>query len=214
MKKGNACHFALGALGALSALSLIVVALPARASEVKLGDEHVSDAALDKPGAYHSGAVALNPLGLAIGRISVDFVWAPITHHAIVISPHYQSTTSDVQLGVGDTQQQRFHGFGAELGYRYYTGHRGMDGFFVGPSLIAGSYQASLPGGDVDFTNVGVAFDVGAQTILWDALTVGAGLGLQYTYVDHDFGSLPDSASTIAGGGLKPRLLASVGYAF
>jgi hypothetical protein len=201
---------ATGALGA-------VLAIPpaSAATEIEVPGHHTfDDRSFDRPGPYREIAVALNPLGLAIGRVSFDVVWAPIVHHAIVVSPHFQSVGGDVFVGPGVRTQQTFSGFGGELGYRFYTGSRGMNGFFVGPSLLFGGYTASLPGSDVTFTDFGVAFDAGVQTFLWDDITVGAGAGLQITHVSHDFGDISDRTGSIASGGLKPRFLASAGYAF
>jgi hypothetical protein len=146
--------------------------------------------------------------------VSFNMEWAPATHHVIQISPHIVHTTTDVATGSNTTLQQAFSGVGTELGYRYYTGHRGMNGVFVGPSLILGFYNASLPNGETPFTDVGVAADVGVQEILWDHLVVGGGAGLEYLQVSHDFGDLPTSAATIASSGIKPRLLLEVGYGF
>ncbi|MGH7285544.1 MAG: hypothetical protein ACRELY_28820 [Polyangiaceae bacterium] len=42
---------------------------------------------------------------------------------------------------------------------------------------------------------------------------IGGGFGLQYTAVNKDFADLPLTASILAGGGIRPRFLLSVGYA-
>ena len=42
----------------------------------------------------------------------------------------------------------------------------------------------------------------------------GGGVGIEYLGVNHDFGDLTDSPSTIAQEGVKPRLLFEAGYAF
>lgn len=177
----------------------------------------VSDAtsASDKPGPYRPFALSWNPLGLIVGgRVSIGAEWAPITHHAVIVSPHFARTSADVVSGANDSFKQTFTGFGGELGYRYYTGHRGMNGVFVGPSLIAGVYNAALPGRDQPFTNFGVAMDVGVQHIIADHFLIGGGVGIEYLRVSHDFGDLPDGPSTIASQGVKPRLLFQGGYAF
>ena len=212
-------------LGSLSAL--VICAAPSFAfaentpgtpdnpvTTVDIAGKKISDNSLDKTGPYRSKQIAINPLALVAGRISLDLAWLPVVHNAIVISPHFQSTSNDVTIGDGNVQQQKFSGFGGEIGYRYYTGDRGMDGFFVGPSFIAGAYNASLPQDSTAFTKIGFAVDAGAQTFIGSNVTVGAGLGLQYTKVSKDFGSQGLESATIASGGLQPRFLASAGYAF
>ncbi|MDP9034893.1 MAG: DUF3575 domain-containing protein [Myxococcota bacterium] len=171
--------------------------------------------ATDKPGHYDPFALEWNPLGLFVGgRVSFNAEWAPLTHHVITVSPHFVHTTADVATSGNTTASQAFSGFGAEVGYRYYTGQRGMNGVFVGPSLLFGAYNASLPSGDQGFANVGIAADVGVQQIFWDHLVVGGGLGLEYLSVNHDFHDLPTGPSEIASSGIKPRVLLEAGYGF
>ena len=140
--------------------------------------------------------------------------WVPITHHAIEVSPHFVHTTADVAVNGSSTESQAFSGFGGEIGYRYYTGHRGPNGVFIGPSLIAGIYNAGLPDGNQAFTNIGIAGDVGVQQIFWDHLVIGGGLGVEYLSVSHDFHDLPTGPSTIASTGIKPRVIFQAGYGF
>jgi hypothetical protein len=170
---------------------------------------------VDRPGAYNPFAIELNPLGLFLGgRLSFGLEWVPVTHHAVVMSPHVVHATADVATSANSTVSQAFSGVGGEIGYRYYTGHRGMNGLFVGPSLIGGVYNAGLPNGNQGFTNVGLAVDAGMQDILWDHLVVGGGIGIEYLAVSHDFADLPAGPSTVAATGFKPRLLLQAGYAF
>lgn len=170
---------------------------------------------LDAPGKYNPVAVSLNPLGLFVGgRFSITGEWAPVTHHVIALSPHVVNTSADIAVSANNTQSQTYSGFGGEVGYRYYTGHKGMNGVFVGPSLIGGVYNASLPGRDQAFTNIGVAADIGLKYIAWEHLALGGGVGLQYLNVSEDFGDVPNGPSQIAETGIKPRLLFEAGYAF
>jgi hypothetical protein len=172
-------------------------------------------AATEQPGRYRPFALEWSPLGLfAGGRISFNLEWAPATHHAIVVAPHFVHTAADVAVDSRVTLTQKFTGAGGEIGYRYYTGSRGMNGVFIGPSIIGGIYNASLLDGDQGFANIGVAVDVGVQQIFFDHLVVGGGLGLEYLSVNHDFHDLPTGPSTIATSGIKPRFLLAAGYAF
>ncbi len=171
--------------------------------------------ATDAPGHYVPFSVEINPLGLLLGgRLSFNAEWAPVTHHALIASPYIIHTSNDVATSGDTVESQTFSGIGGELGYRYYTGRRGMNGVFVGPSLIGGIYNAGLPSGNQAFTNAGLAVDVGAQQIFAEHLVVGGGVGLEYLSVSHDFHDLPTGPSEIASSGLKPRLLLSAGYGF
>jgi hypothetical protein len=171
--------------------------------------------ATDAPGRYVPFSVEFNPLGLMVGgRLSFNAEWAPVTHHALIGSTYIIHTSNDVAVTGDLTESQTFTGVGGELGYRYYTGRRGMNGVFIGPSLIGGAFNAGLPRGNQAFTNAGLAVDVGAQQIFADHIVVGGGVGVEYITVSHDFHDLPTGPSAIATTGLKPRLLLSAGYGF
>jgi hypothetical protein len=170
----------------------------------------------DAPGHFTPVALEWNPLGLIYGgRVSFNAEWAPVTHHVLTVSPYFIHTSSTLSISGTDLSgSQTFTGGGAEVGYRYYTGHRGMNGVFVGPSLILGAFNAGLPNGNQGFTDVGFAVDAGLQEIFWDHLVVGGGVGVEYLHVSHDFGDLPAFQGAIASTGFKPRLLFQAGYGF
>lgn len=166
-------------------------------------------------GKYNPFAIEVNPLGLVVGgRVSLNFEYAPVTHHVLVLSPHFVNTSADISVAENRMETHTFTGGGTEIGYRYYTGTRGMNGIFVGPSLIGGVFNASLPSGNTSFTNIGVAADVGYQQVFFNHLALGAGIGVEYLRVSEKFGDLPAGPSAVASTGLKPRLLAQAGYAF
>jgi hypothetical protein len=160
----------------------------------------------------------VNPLSYAIGRYGVDFQFLPMQHHAIVVNPFFANVNAESTStfnGTTTTSSQKFSGFGGELGYRFYSGERGANGFFVGPSLIAGTYSASANGGDkVAFNSIGWAVDLGGQHVFRNGFTIGGGFGLQYTKVNKDFTDLPLTAGVLAGGGFRPRFLLALGYSF
>lgn len=168
----------------------------------------------DKPGPYAPLAIEVNPLGVIMGRYSAQIEWAPVTHNVILVSPHIIHTSADINTTVNSKESETFTGVGGEVGYRYYTGHRGMNGVFIGPSILVGAYNASFLGTDQTFTNIGGAVDVGFKGLIADHLALGGGVGLEYLHVSHDFGDLPTGQAAIASSGVKPRLLFEAGYAF
>lgn len=168
-------------------------------------------------------AIELNPLSLFIGRLSANVEYMPAVHHAVVVNPYYVSVNADVTVGVdgdAETYEDNFSGGGVELGYRMYTGSKGPNGFFVGPSLLLGLYNSE----DSDFTDTegrtftsyGFAVDIGGQGVIGPGIVLGGGFGLQYTKVSGDAPGfdLPLTAEILVGGGVRPRFLLSVGYAF
>lgn len=171
------------------------------------------------PDDYKHFAVVLNPLATTIGRYSIQGEWLPAMHHALTLNPYYTHAT----ITVDNVDEGSLSGFGGELGYRYYTGSKGPNGFFVGPSVLFGSYSQSYNGsfagtnGNSSFTSVGGAIDIGGQGVVGPGIVIGGGFGLQWTKTSKDIGStdgLNLASAIIAGGGTRPRFLFTVGYAF
>ncbi|HEY2404779.1 MAG TPA: hypothetical protein VGI10_02205 [Polyangiaceae bacterium] len=166
-------------------------------------------------------AITGYPLSLIIGRYSVQGEYLPVMHHAITLNPFYTSvdggTLNGASLG-------KFSGFGSELGYRFYTGKKGPNGFFVGPSFLFASYKQSgglaglfctTPSCSTSFTSYGFALDVGGQAVL-GGFVVGGGAGFQSTKNSKNIATdgLNFASAIIGGGGFRPRVLLTFGYAF
>lgn len=195
------------------ASSLVLVASAASAQN----PDRPSDASADRADTHKQFTATANPLSFGIGRYGADLQWLPAQHHAIVLNPFFASTTAHVDMesnGVKSSYDEKFSGFGAEVGYRFYSGERGANGFFVGPSLLVGTYTASAGGQSVGFNSIGYAVDIGGQHVFSNGLTLGGGFGLQHTSVNKDFTDLPLTAAILAGGGWRPRFLLSLGYSF
>jgi hypothetical protein len=121
-----------------------------------------------------------------LGKLSANVVLAPFEHHAIVVSPFYVLTrTTPIRIFDDDGNPtelpiQTFRGYGTELGYRYYAGRGGLRGFFVGPSLIVGSFTATAENGDeTPYIDYGLAVDFGYQALVADRVALSLGAGLQ-----------------------------------
>ena len=168
-------------------------------------------------------SLELNPVGLAIGRYSIQGEYMLARHHAVTLNPFYAHAPVTVTVGGKDVDAGSLNGFGGELGYRFYTGSKGANGFFVGPSVLFASYSQSggvattaASASSDSFTSVGGALDLGGQFIIGPGVVVGFGAGLQYTKTsqDIDTANLNLASAVIAGGGVRPRLLLAVGYSF
>ena len=173
---------------------------------------------LDEGTPFKSVALQGNPLGLVIGRYSADLEYLPLPHHALHLSPVGYFALP----GTAD----EITGFGAEVGYRWYSGVDGPEGFFVGGSFVALSMRylhGALPGiafdvpDDTSYVQLGGAIDAGYQLVFLGNFAAGAGLGAMYTvdtaqphfeYQNHPMHDL------LYGSGLRPRLLLSLGAAF
>ncbi|MEI7893002.1 MAG: DUF3575 domain-containing protein [Myxococcales bacterium] len=169
------------------------------------------DAPLASPrGAPRRVALSWNPLTLHLEHYGANVEVLVASHHALVLSPFYAWTRTNA-----DSNNNVFRGIGGELGYRWYEGHDGPRGFFLGPSVLLGSYTA-VPkvGSSVPFWNFGLAVDVGYQALVADRWVVGLGAGLQYTIPTETFPQQELPASVVAIRGLRPRLLVSLGAAF
>jgi len=164
--------------------------------------------------------IIANPLAVFLGRYSVEFEYMPVLHHAITLNPFYtHAPVKGTDINGNEQDFGSLNGFGGELGYKFYTGKKGPNGFFVGPSFLFGSYKSSLSGyPDVNFTQLGYAIDLGGQAVIGDGFVIGGGFGLQWTKNSEEpsrsLDSLNLASEVIAGAGWRPRFLFTVGYAF
>jgi len=202
----------------LSGLLILGTATTAEAAEEGAVDVVVHDS----PPSHRVLLVEWNPLPLfTIHKLSANFVFTPREHHALVLSPFYAWSKTEPVYAFDDagnaTQlpEQRFHGFGTELGYRYYRSHGGPRGLFVGPSLVLGSFTARAQSGQTtDYLQYGVAADVGYQIILAERIALSLGGGVQYLTTSK---SIPDQqfpSWIYANRRVSPRVLMSLGWAF
>jgi hypothetical protein len=186
----------------------------------------------DAPPAHRTLTVEWNPLALFLARFSLNAVIAPGDHHAIVLSPFYTwastepyATNIDANGNLLKNAQganytlnvlpQAFHGFGGELGYRYYFERGGPRGFFVGPSFIFAAMTAKAgTGSDTSYFDLGGAVDMGYEAIVADSIVFSVGVGLQYAAPSKSIPAQQWPATIYANSGVQPRLLASFGYAF
>lgn len=161
-------------------------------------------------------AITLNPMSLALGRFGVNVEYMLGTHHGVMLNPYGQFTSAES----GNTKTS-YKNFGAELGYHFYTGHKGANGFFIGPQLLymhsssetTASGAGVSVGGTSTFDAYGVAVDLGGQHVFDNGITVGGGVGLMYlkSSATADAGA---TSSTLKFDGVLPRFLAMVGYSF
>jgi Protein of unknown function (DUF3575) len=176
---------------------------------------------VDAPPPTRVVALEWNPLPLfTLGKLSANVIVVPVAHHALVVSPFYASSTTAaiyVYDDAGNPTQlpvQKFTGYGAELGYRYYFGDAGPRGLFMGPSLVLGAFEATAQNGETTpYVDYGVAVDVGYQMLVADRVSLSLGGGLQYTTPSKTIPAQQYPADVFANRALRPRFLLSIGWA-
>jgi hypothetical protein len=132
-------------------------------------------------------ALTVNPLGVALGRLSSNAEALLAPHHALVISPNVLL----FEVGRGGRYNLISEGFGyatqtstsygIELGYHYWLrARRSLRGTFLGPSLLVGTTTdpsvAEPPSRAQGYW--GFAFDAGLQEVMPVGFTIGGGIGL------------------------------------
>lgn len=165
----------------------------------------------------HPITLLFHPLGLFWGHYSISVEYQPVLHHAITLNPFYNNAPVKVTTNGVEEDLGSLYGGGAELGYKFYTGRKGPNGFFVGPSLLFASYKSTQTGvADDSFNTFGGAIDFGGQAVIGSGFVIGGGFGLQYTKTSHEINTdnLNFASALIAGDGVRPRFLFSIGYAF
>lgn len=154
-----------------------------------------------------------NPLSIVLGRYSINFEYMLARHHGLIAVPSAWFMSAES----GDTKWS-FRYLGGELGYHFYSGDRGANGFFVGPSLIYMNLNTSVTGGsDADSSasssTYGVAVDVGGQHVARNGFTIGGGFGVAYIKTSSSASS-GDAKPTVTVSGTMPRFLFTIGYSF
>lgn len=159
----------------------------------------------DRKHEFKPWAFTLNPLSAAIARYSMNVEYVFAEHHGVIVSPHGQFLT--------DSTGDKFTNYGGEVGYHFYTGVRGANGFFVGPSAVYTNYNIKdgQTGAHSGFSAYGAALDIGGQHVFPFGLTVGGGFGLMYLKSSATAGVGGDSSS-LKFEGVLPRFLFTVGW--
>jgi len=108
---------------------------------------------------FKSFSITFNPITAAALKLGANLEYLPVPHHAFVANPFIWPIAFTI---------------GTELGYHYYTGNKGANGFYVGPSAIL------LAGCAIGGCGAGViyALDIGGQHIFDNGFTIGGGLRL------------------------------------
>jgi hypothetical protein len=185
----------------------------------------------EAPPPHRTLTLEWNPVALVISRVMIPIVVVPGDHHALVVSPYYTwASTVPYATGIDasgnplpydvsgnaplNVLSQSFHGYGAELGYRYYLDRGGPRGFFAGPSLIVSAVTGKAGNGtETSFADLGGAVDIGYEALIANTIAVTLGGGVQYTAPTKSIPTQQWPASIYANDGVRPRLLASLGYA-
>ncbi len=225
MKRSSLPRLLVGvALAAVSATaSCAAIAEPSLPVDVALNET---------PSPHRTLTLEWNPLALFIDRFGVDVVVVPGDHHAMVVSPFYTwANTTAYATGIDsngnplvnasgepyvlNVLKQTFHGFGGELGYRYYLDKGGPRGLFVGPSLLLAAMTATAGNGSqTQYLDFGIAADVGYEALIADKIAISMGAGVQYATPSKSIPEQQLPASIYANSAVQPRLLLSMGYAF
>ncbi|MCL2823399.1 MAG: hypothetical protein FWD57_05350 [Polyangiaceae bacterium] len=124
---------------------------------------------------FRSFTLTANPITLSVLKLGVNLEFLPARHHAIVVNPFIWGFP--YLIGA----------IGGEIGYHFYSGDMGANGFFIGPSFGAatGCVMGDCASG------IGFALDIGGQHITKTGLTIGGGLRFFHVVNEPDLVLLP-----------------------
>ncbi len=199
----------------LAASALVVCALLACSRRVDAMEPPEDGASFDEVRAYENRLRPFTVLAdvtmVLTARISFEGQFVPWMHHGFRLNPFCAFVDQSLPFISGAADERFQLSCGTEVGYRYYTGERGANGFFVGPSLLfahthvnAGNDASKQPVGARDFYYAGGALDVGVQGMTERGFTVGGGAGVVLL-------RNLDAGSRF---GVDQRLFINVGYSF
>jgi hypothetical protein len=171
-------------------------------------------------------SIELNPLSIAGGRYGLNVEVAPFVHHVLVASAYYQTFQPYVLERLMPKAVDSSHGapakVGGEVGYRFYSGRRGANGFFIGASgvlmpLVLPRVTPEFKAEPASFYAYGGALDVGIQGITDSGFTIGAGVGAMYlAYNAPESAKLPANVPPVKAyePHFLPRVLLAAGWSF
>jgi hypothetical protein len=167
-------------------------------------------------------AITGNPLSLLIGRYGGNVEIVAVRHHAMVSSAYAQVFPLGIVRGmmppeVRDRVRDPPVTVGGELGYRLYSGSRGTEGLYVGPSLVVTPLVYPRLTSDmnvelVTFHAPGVALDAGVQHVTGIGLTLGGGIGVEY--LAYTLPNDPRRLPVPVDAHWLPRVLMAAGWSF
>jgi len=149
-----------------------------------------------------------NALGIALGRLSVDF--------GAFVAPHVVPTASvHVQASVMFPKEE-VYGAGGELGARLYTSEWKPKGAFIGVYAVGGRYVAKhgVNESESSIISYGGAFDVGWSFCSRSNVVVALGAGAELRGAQESPRTHNDLAKTFLSAGVHPRGLVQVGAFF
>jgi len=163
-------------------------------------------------------SITANPLSMIFTRVGANLEYMPAPHHGIMLYPSYFEWNFSFGFA-GASAGTKLKLYGIELGYHFYTGEKGPNGFFIGPSLILMRDKRTLTAshdsyGDESLEGTGnwygVALDFGGQHVFDGGFTIGGGLGAMRLTRN----GIENSGVTIKYTGVLPRFLFMIGYSF
>ena len=169
-----------------------------------------ADDSAPRPQPPARNALGFNALAVAIGRYGGDFEYLAAPHNVLVLNVH-GDYASHAWPAIEYDRPSPVWGFGGEVGWRWFTQEPGIRGFFFGPSLIAGYYNADYRGRRFDLPGVGLAADIGRQFDITPDVFLTYGFGLQYLWTARYPADIAPGVSFVMGAGVDPRLLVTVG---
>lgn len=171
-------------------------------------DAHARDG--EAPAARARWALGFNPLAMIIGRYSVDVERLVSPDFALLVNVHGDyASRAWPSMEYGGTSP--VWGFGGEVGCRWFTAGRGMHGFFVGTSVVAGGYSIDYYGHRFGLPGIGPALDMGGQVELGRSVFLGFGGGMQYLWTSRYPTDIPSGLSWVMGSGINTRVLLTIG---
>lgn len=191
-------------------------------AKLELGNKDKVLVPEDKP--QKSISIELNPLGFAAGRYGANVEYVPFVHHALNVTAFYQTfpryVLSKVMPTPEDAGVNAAGKMGGEVGYRFYSGRRGANGFFIGASgviqplalpRVTPDFKADLQ----SFYGYGGAVDVGIQGITDSGFTIGGGIGAMYlAYNAPESAKAPNGQQSFSQPHFLPRVLLAAGWSF
>ncbi|MCL2825342.1 MAG: hypothetical protein FWD57_15230, partial [Polyangiaceae bacterium] len=138
----------------------------------------------EKKTRFRHFTITVNPITMLFARVGINIEYLPVPHHGFMLFPNYMEFGTEFNPIDSEADTYKLYGF--ELSYHFYSGTKGANGFFAGPTLVIqrDKYEYET-GWAADRATVsgqsnisGFAFDFGGQHIFDSGFTIGGGMGI------------------------------------
>jgi len=174
-------------------------------SALLLASLFVSSPASATPSAGPKNTLTVNPIGLLLGGLSLEYERAASPGMSWYIGPSYWG----LSFSGGSLDGWGLEKYDLSGGLRLFPGGRSPGGFYIGPTASVGVATVSSPSSSSSATTWSLGAGLGYTWLVGDVFDISLGLGAAYMEAEAEVEGRTEGSS-----GIWPSLRFAIGPAF